>query len=104
MGAILNRAPTDPEAVINRLDAKPTRLPADLPQFSATKCLKVFAKGKRKKEECQKEVEKWNLNPFQLPSDRGLVPAELVTVPRSPSRHCQLPAPLPDHEIDDKWL
>jgi actin related protein 2/3 complex subunit 3 len=34
--------------------------------FYVMKCLKFFAKNKDRKAECQKEIDKWNLNPFPL--------------------------------------
>jgi actin related protein 2/3 complex subunit 3 len=52
--------------------------------FYAMKCLKFFAKNKDKKAECQKEIDKWNLNPFPLPGDGGFILFALVSSPESP--------------------
>jgi actin related protein 2/3 complex subunit 3 len=58
--------------------------------FYAQKCLKFFAKNKGNKLSCQKEIEKWNLDPFVLPGDGGFILAALVTEPKTPQEKNEL--------------
>jgi actin related protein 2/3 complex subunit 3 len=60
--------------------------------FYAAKCLKTFGKNKTNRLAAQKEIEKWNLDPFTLPGDAGFILAALVSEPGSPQEKNELKA------------
>jgi actin related protein 2/3 complex subunit 3 len=68
--------------------------------FYAMKCLKFFAKNKDKKADCQKEIDKWNLNPFPVPGEGGFILSSLVTDPGSGPNKNELKAFLTQARIE----